>query len=267
MNIFFHEFKSYLKSVGIWSVAIFLIILIYFSAFNAIAIEAEDFARLMSSFPEELLIAFGMNDMNFTSLLGFFGIVFLFCQICLAIQASNYGFSMLSIEERELTADFLLPKPISRGKILTSKLLAAVLALTLTNLTVWASSFFVVNLVRDGREYDIKALVMVLGTIVIFQLFFLAVGMVLSLLMKRVRSVTPLSMALAFGMYILTVFGSMLGEDKFEIISPFTHFDPNYIINNGSYDLPLVMISVSVIIVAIPVSYLLYQKRNIASAV
>ena len=74
-------------------------------------------------------------------------------------------------------------------------------------------------------------------------------------------------MALSFGMYILNIFGSMLGEDTLEIVSPFRHFDPNYILANGSYDLPLVMISVIVIVVAIPASYVLYQKRNIAAAV
>jgi len=224
MNIFIHEFKSYLRSVAIWSAANFLIILIYFSAFSTIAVAAEDITRLMSSFPEELLIAFGMTNMDFTSLLGFFGVVFLFCQICLAIQASNYGFSLVSIEERELTADFLLPKPIGRGRILSAKYLAAILSLTITNLTVWASSFFVINLVRDGRDYDQNTLLLILSSIVIFQLFFLVLGVFISLLMKRVRSVTPLSMALAFGMYILNIFGSMLGDDKLEIISPFRLF-------------------------------------------
>ena len=63
MNIFYHEFKSYLKSVGIWSAALFLIILVYFSAFNSFAVEAEQFSQLMDSFPEELLIAFGMTDL------------------------------------------------------------------------------------------------------------------------------------------------------------------------------------------------------------
>lgn len=266
MNIFFHEFKSYLKSVGIWSVAIFLVNLIYFSAFSAIATEAADLERLMSSFPEELLLAFGMNNMDFSSLLGFFGVVFLFSQVCLAIQASNYGFSLVSIEERELTADFLLPKPVGRGKILTSKLLAAFAALTITNLSVWASSFIVINLNRNGRSLDVQSLVLILSTIVFFQLFFLSVGIVISLLMKRVRSVIPLSMALSFGMYILNVFGNMLGDDKLEIISPFNHFDPNYILANGKYNLPLVMISVVVILIAIPASYYLYQRRNITSA-
>lgn len=267
MNIFIHEFKSYLKSVGIWSVAIFLINLIYFSAFTAIAAEAEELETLMASFPEELLIAFGMNNMNFSSLLGFFGVVFLFTQVCLAIQASNYGFSLVSIEERELTADFLLPKPVSRGEILTSKLLAAFSALTITNLATWISVFFVINQVADGRSYEVKSLVLILSSIVLFQLFFLSAGIVISLLMKRVRSVIPLSMALSFGMYILNIFGNMLGEDKLEVISPFRHFDPNYVLANGTYDLPMVMISVGVILIAIPASYLLYIRRNIASAV
>lgn len=267
MNIFTHELKSYTKSVIIWSAANFLIILIYFSAFSTISVEAAELESLMSSFPEELLIAFGMDHIDFTSLLGFFGVVFLFCQICLAIQASNYGFSLISIEERELTADFLLPKPVARGKILTAKLLAAFLALTITNLAVWASSFFVIHINSNGRVYDLNTLVLILSTIVLFQLFFYSTGVLISLLMKRVRSVIPLSMALSFGMYILNIFGTMLGDDKLEIISPFRHFDPNYILANGSYDLPLVMISVAVIVIAIPASYVLYQKRDIAAAV
>ena len=39
-----------------------------------------------------------------------------------------------------------------------------------------------------------------------------------------------------------------------------------YSVDDGSYDLPLVMISVIVIVIAIPASYYLYGKRNIAAA-
>ena len=108
---------------------------------------------------------------------------------------------------------------------------------------------------------------LLLLSIVLFQLFFLSVGMVISLLVKRVRSVTPYSMALAFGMYILNAFGNMIGEDSLEIISPFKHFEPNYIIKNAAYNLPLVLISVSVIIVSVAASYVLYSKRNILTPV
>lgn len=266
MNIFKHEFKSYLKSVLIWSVSIFLIILVYLAAFYSIADDLSMMDDLLSSFPDELLIAFGMTDLNFTSILGMFGLVFLFCQVCLAIQASNYGFSLVSIEEREFTADFLLAKPVGRARILTTKLLAALAALTLTNLSVWLSSFLVINYLNDGPPIDNKPLVMLLTSIVLFQLFFLAAGLLISLLMKRVRSVTPLSMALAFGMYVVSAFGGMLGDDTIDIISPFKHFEPNAILTNAAYD-PLVWISVVLILIAVPGSYFLYTRRNIHSAV
>jgi ABC-2 type transport system permease protein len=262
-----HEFKMSFRSVVIWSLSIALLIMVFMAAFSSIAADAALLNEAMAQFPEELLLAFGMTNLDFSTVLGFFGLAFLFCQICLAIQASNYGFGLVSVEERELTADFLLVKPVGRTKILTSKLLSAITGLTITNLVVWISSFAFINLFNRGKEYDTGALVMLLLSIVLFQLFFLTVGMIISLLVKRVRNVTPFSMALAFGMYILNAFGGLLGRETVEIISPFKQFEPNYILNNAAYNLPLVLLSVFIILASAAGSYMLYTKRDIASAV
>jgi len=261
MNIYKHDFKMTFKSVLIWSVSLTALIFLYMSVFTSIAADAELMNEMLSQFPDELLIAFGMDGMDMSTVMGFYGFIFLFCQICLAIQAANYGFSLVSI------ADFLLAKPISRTQILTSKLLAALTGLTITNLVVWASSFGFIEMFRDGRPYETTPLLLLLLSIVVFQLFFLSVGLLISLLAKRVRSVTPFSMALAFGMYVLSAFGGMLGDDTLEKISPFKHFDPNPIIQGSAYDTPLVLLNVSVIVIAIIGSYVLYNKRNIPSAV
>ena len=266
MNIFIHEFRMNLKSVVIWSVSMALLLLIYISAFSSIAEDAALMNEMLSAFPEELLIAFGMTDMDWSTIMGFFGVAFLFCQVCLSIQAANYGFSLVSIEERELTADFLLAKPIGRSQILTSKLLAALAGLTITNLVVWISSFSIIAIVNARESYNTEALLLLLASIIVFQLFFLTVGMLISLLVKRVRTVTPYSMALAFGLYVLSAFGGMMGDAKLELISPFKHFEPNYIIKNLAYDMPLVMISVGAILISVVGSYWLYARRNIHSA-
>ena len=223
--------------------------------------------QLIASFPRELLIAFGMQDMDLSSVLGFFAVLFVFCQLCLAIQAANYGFGLVSIEESEWTADFLLSKPITRSKILTSKLLAALASLAITEAFTWLFSILSVNIFRNGQEFQLKALVSLLLSMSIFQLFFLSVGIFISLLVKRVRSVTPFSMGLVFGLYILNAFGSMIGEQSLEIISPFKHFTPNYIVHHAAWEMPLALISIIVIIIAFVASYILYNKRNIASAV
>lgn len=265
MNIFTHEFKMHLRSVITWSVAVAAVASLYLSIFPTFAKNTALINEAMASFPPEFRAAFGMGDVDFSTVLGFFTFVYLFLQIMLAIQAANYGFGLVSIEERELTADFLMAKPVARPQIMTSKLLAALASLAITQAVVWASTFGFINAFKGDKTCDVHILVLLLLGLIVFQLFFLTVGLVISLLVKRVRSITPYAMALGFGMYVLSAFGDMLGESALEKITPFKHFDPHYIIKNGAYDVPLVMISVVVIIISVAGSYWLYIRRDIPS--
>jgi ABC-2 type transport system permease protein len=163
----------------------------------------------LSRYPAELRSAFGLDKMDLSSVLGFFSFVFLFVQLCLAIQAANVGFGLVSVEETDLTADFLMTKPVSRTRILNSKLLAAILGLTITNLAIWASAFLATSLFTEGREVDYPTLVLLLLSILVFQFFFLSVGLLISLLVRRIRSVTPFGLGLAFGAYVLNGFSRL----------------------------------------------------------
>jgi ABC-2 type transport system permease protein len=262
-NIFRHEFRTRLKSVVIWSLALTFLIVFFFSFFSVFADQAALMNEFLARYPQQLRAALGMDRMDLATVLGYYSFIFLFVQLCLAIQASNYGFGLVSIEESELTADFLLSKPVSRTQVLTSKLLAALTSLTITNLVVWVSSFAAISLFRGEREYEPLTLLLLLLSIVIFQLFFLSVGLVISLLVKRVRSVTPYALGLGFGSYVLSAFSGVFADVKLEYITPFKHFDPNYIIQHGAYNMPLVLLNVAVTLVALAVSYWLYIRRDI----
>jgi ABC-2 type transport system permease protein len=98
---------------------------------------------------------------------------------------------------------------------------------------------------------------------VIFQLFFLSVGLVISLLVRRVRSVTPYSLGLGFGAYALGAFSGVFGEVALELITPFKHLDPAYIVRHGAYDTPLVLLNGAVTLVSVAASYWLYVRRDI----
>jgi ABC-2 type transport system permease protein len=266
-NIFWQELQMHLRSVASWSLSILLLILIFGSLYSGFAEDAALLNQMMAKFPPQLLAAFGMTGVDLSTVLGYFGLLFLFVQICLAVQAANYGFALVSIEEREWTADFLLAKPVGRTQILTSKLLAALCGLAVTDVVVWLSTFGFIGLFAAGKPYEVGSLALVLLSIIPFQLFFLAVGLAISLLVKRIRSVTPYAMGLAFGMYLLAAFGDMLGESALEKITPFKHFDAAYIVQHGAWDAPLALISVVVIGIALVGSYLLYRRRDIPSVV
>jgi ABC-2 type transport system permease protein len=267
MNIFKHEFKARLGSVLTWSLSICALQAIYMPFFRSFAKDTALLNELMASFPPELLMAFGMADIDLVSILGFFGVVFLFVQICLAIQAANYGLALVSIEETEWTADFLLTRPVRRPHIMTAKLLAATACLAITGAAAAAAGVISVYAFGAGEQVDSHALSLLLLTIPVFQLTFLTVGMAISLLVGRIRSVTPYSMGLVFGLYILNAFGGLIGDLSLEAISPFKHFAPGYIVKHGSWDLPLALVSVALIVISVAASYPLYARRDIPAAV
>lgn len=250
-------------SVGTWSLAVAAILLVYFSFFPLFADQAALMNQMLERFPGPMRTAFGLDRMDLSTVLGFYSFVFLFVQLCLAIQAGNYGFGLVSVEEAERTADFLLSKPVSRRQVLTSKLLAALIALSLTDLVLWLSSWAAVSLFRDGREYDGRTLLLLLLSAPIFQLFFLGVGLVMSLRVKRMRSVTPYSLGLGFGAYVLSAFSGLLGDVQLELITPFKHLDAARIVQQGSYDTPLVLLNLGVTLVSLGLAYVLYPRRDI----
>lgn len=86
-TIYWHEFRSRLRWVIVWSVAVAAIIFLFSSIFPGFATQAATVKELMSKFPLALLDAFGMQNTDLSSVLGFYGFIFVFVQLCLAIQA------------------------------------------------------------------------------------------------------------------------------------------------------------------------------------
>jgi ABC-2 type transport system permease protein len=262
-TIFRYEFRSHLRSLLTWSLAVTLILLFFFSIFPSFADQAALMNQMLQKFPPAMLKAFGLTQVDLSTVLGFYSFVVLFVQICLAVQASNYGFGLVSIEESELTADFLLSKPVSRVKVLTSKLLAAFACLGITSLVVSVSSILVIALFKGSRSFDAGTLLLILASLFIFQCFYLGVGLFISLLLKRIRSVTPFALGLAFGTYILAAFSDVFSEVSLELITPFKHLNPSYIVQNGAMNAPLVLLDLAVSLLAIAISFWLYNRRDI----
>jgi len=264
-SIFRYEVRQRWSSVAIWAGSLAGLLLMFMALFPSFSADMAAMNQVLENFPPELKAAFGLNALDLATLEGYFGFCFVFCQLCLAIQAANYGLSLVSVEEDELTADFLLTRPLSRPIILTSKLLATLTSLLVTQIIFWVVSLASIAMFKGDAQYEPRAIMLLLGSGVIFQLIFFSLGLLISLLVRRMHSVTPWSLGLAFGTYVISAFSGILGDAKLEYLSPFKHFDPGKIISEMQYDATLVVVDVVLVIVAIGASYWLYQKRDIAS--
>ncbi|MBI9013739.1 MAG: ABC transporter permease subunit [Clostridiales bacterium] len=266
MNIFRYEFRMYRKSILIWSLSMAAILIVFMALYPTFARDTKFVEQMLENYPEEMLKAFGMNGtLPLSTILGFLAFLFVFIQLCLAIQAANYGFSILSVEEREFTADYLISKPVSRTHILNAKFGAAFLALIITDVFLTLSTFGAIELYRDGAIYEVKYVVILLSSVIFFQLFFLSIGMAVSVLTKKIRNVLTFSLGISFGTYILNAVGAIIGGNTLKYLSPFAHFEPGYILELSKYDMKMAMISIVLTIVFLIITYILYPRRDIQS--
>ncbi|MBL4953234.1 ABC transporter permease subunit [Neobacillus sp. OS1-32] len=262
MNIFLHELKDNRKSTIIWTLSLVAVVVLFMALFPSIAKDSEAFKKVLENYPESLRKAIGMSLDSITSLLGFYSYVFTYVVLCGAIQAMNLGVSMLSKETREKTADFLLTKPVTRTQIVTAKLLAAVVSLILSNLVVIMAALVAAQAVSE-RSFDTKAFLLISLTAFFVECMFLALGILISVLVPKIKSVLPLSLGTVFGFFILNMFGSVIGDKAVRYLTPFKYYDPGYISKHQTYEIRFIVIEVIFIIVAVTASYFIYAKKDI----
>jgi ABC-2 type transport system permease protein len=268
VNIFSFEFRKYLGSLWIWALSLIGLLVMFMAFYPMLAEDAAVLDLFLSYYPEELLKAFGMGgELSLATVAGFLAFTFAMVQLCLAIQSAYYGFHFLSVEERELTADFLYAKPVSRARVLGAKYLAAMGALLATNGAVWAGTFLSIAWFGGDAPYDSRAVIALLLSVPIFQLFFFSLGFLATALTKKLAGVLGPAVAIASVLYMLNALRRIVGGELLGLLSPYYHFDPNYILAHGEWDLALASMSVIFIAGANIAAWLLFSRRDLRTAV
>lgn len=262
MNIFLHELKAYQKSTMIWSISLILVVVLFMSLFPAFTKDVTEFKKLLEGYPEPVRKALGMDLNTLFSILGFYCYALTFITLCAAIQAMNLGTSIVSKEVREKTADFLLTKPVTRSMIITAKLLAALVSLVITNVIYFAAASFMAFQVKT-EDFSFQTFFLLSLTILFIQLMFLAMGIIISVSVPKIKSVLSVSLSTVFAFYFLGVIGSTTDDEAKRYISPFKYFDTSYIMEKSSYEVSFLIVGAVLIILAIAASYRVYSKKDI----
>ena len=143
MTLVKHELKQGKISFLIWTISIGFLMAICIFLFPEMKGQMEsvnDVFASMGSFTE----AFGMDRLNFGTLTGFYAVE---CGNILGLGGAFYAAlcaaTVLSKEEKDKTAEFLLTHPVSRKRIITEKLIAVLIQITAMNLIIYALDKYV----------------------------------------------------------------------------------------------------------------------------
>jgi len=262
MNMFLHELQAYKKFTALWILTLVGLVVIFLSMFPTISREAEEFKRIMEGFPESIRLALGLSVENIGSIVGYYSYIFLYISLFGAIQAMIIGVSILSKEVRQKTADFLLTKPVTRSQIVTAKLLAGFSSLVITNMAFLGAATLMASLV-ETKEYSTLLFLLLSLTLFFLQLIFLALGMIVSVLVPKIKSVLSISLGIVFTFFILGALISTREDHALRYLTPFKYFDFAYIIQHSSYESSFIAAAIGFIAIAITASYIIYSKRDI----
>jgi len=262
MNIYIRELKAHRKSLLIWCAGMIFLVAAGMGKYSAGAAAGDNsMNELMTQMPKSLQNLFGVGVFDLTIALDFFGILFLYILFLAAIHAVMLGSGIISKEERDRTAEFLLVKPVSRKKILTAKLLASVTILLIFFLVTYAVSYAILSYYSKGMAFE-NGLMKLMASFGAIQLLFLSVGAFFAGIFKNPKRSVAAGTAVMMIMYLLAVIADIVENLNFlKYLTFFKYYDAKDILK-GSYSLVYPVISAAAIALLIYGAYHYYQKRD-----
>ncbi|MGG6314462.1 ABC transporter permease subunit [Paenibacillus macerans] len=263
MNIFWRELKAYRKALIIWSVCMFLLVVSGMSKYTAYSAGGAS-ADVFNDMPKTMKALLGMGSFDVTQMSGFFAMLFLYIELTAAIHAVLLGSGIIAKEERDKTVEFLMAKPVSRGTVVTSKLLAALTNVVTLNLVSLVSSIAMVAAYNKGPDIT-GEIVQFLGSMLLVQLIFLSLGAALSSLLKRPKASGSMATGIMLASFVIAKITDMTDRLNFlNLLSPFKYFSYSRIVEGEGIHAGIAALSIALAAVLAVSTYVLYRKRELS---
>lgn len=255
-----YNFKNFIMWFGILCAMFLMVFLVYPSITSGMNTDA--FEQIMAAFPKELLKAFNMDLTAITSVFGWYKTEGLVLFLLLgSIYSALLGINILSKEESNKTIEFLYSKPISRKRIVTSKLLSGLLYVTA--LVIGTSLFNLAGFAINGEvEIGLFLSLSLSPVLTFYPIYFIC--FLIGVLIKRPKKIYGIGIAFVMISYFMQLIGDM--SDKVKIIkyfSVFTLTPIRDIINSSSFNIIYLIISVLICFVATILIYYFYNKKEL----
>ena len=260
MTLVKHELKQGRTAFLIWTAAVGGLLAVCVFLFPEMRGEMEGVSDIFSSMGS-FTAAFGMDRLNFGTLTGFYAVE---CGNVLglggAFFASLCAVGILSREEKERTAEFLLAHPVSRRRIITEKLAAVLVQVTAMNLIIYAVSVGAIAAVGEAVPW--KEINLLHLAYYLLQLELAGICFGISAFMRKGTVGTGLGIAAV--MYFLNLIANIAESAEFlKYITPFGFCEGADIVANGSLDGKLVVIGMAVGLIGVTAAYVKYGGKDI----
>lgn len=262
MTIYKKELRQSFKSFCIWTGAIAFMMLVCILLFPEMKNQMDSVSEVFANMGG-FTAAFGMDKLSFGEIMGFYGIE---CGNVIGIGggffAALVGIAVLSKEEKERTAEFLLTHPVSRFSVVTQKLLSVLTQVILLNVIVTAVSFAAISAI--GEKLKTTEFFLLHSAYLIMQLEISCICFGISAFIKR--GSVGIGLGLALALYFMNIVCNISEQANFlRYITPYAYAEASSIISEAKLDIGLIAVGAGIAVIGAAAGYLKYLKKDIAS--
>lgn len=262
MNIYFKELKDYRLPLLFWSLGVIAYLIAAMSKYQGFSRSETSLTETIESLPAGISAVFGLASLDLQSAGGYFALSVMYLAVMLGIHAALIGSGIISKEETDKTIEFLFSKPLTRSRILFSKIIAAFTVVVALNLVTLAASVVAVAAFNEGPSINAEILFL-MPCIFFIQIIFLMVGVSLAAVMRRPKRAGLLAGAVLLAAFIASVFVDLSEKYSFlKYATPFKYFDSKTVYAEDKYDITYIIITVAIVAALLVVSRFAYKKRD-----
>lgn len=262
MNLFKREMKANLKSLIIWCIGVIFMVASGMAKYSSLEGTGQSMNALMADMPKSLQAIMGTGSLDLSTPIGYYGVLFLYLAVMAAIHSTMLGSNIIAKEERDKTVEFLLVKPISRTKMITSKLIAALVNILIFNIVTFASSVGMVQKYAEGENVTGDITLLMVGMLIL-QLIFLVIGTAIAAIYKNAKKATSLATGILLFLFILSIAIDMNEKlDGLKFLTPFKYYDAKLVLEEGGFEPHYLALSALLVLGLAIVTYVFYRKRD-----
>ena len=260
MTLVKHELRQGKLSLLIWTGAIGFLLAVCVFLFPEIKGQMGDVSDVFASMGS-FTAAFGMDRLNFGTLIGFYAIE---CGNVLGLGGAFFAalcaVGILSKEEKERTAEFLLTHPVSRIRVITEKLMAVLIQIFVMDIVIFAVS--VGSMAAIGEEIPWKEVSLMHLSFFLLQVELAGICFGISAFLRK--GSVGIGLGVAIMMYFLNLVANMAEVAEFlKYITPFGYTEGADIVTNGCLDGTKVLLGMGYAAIGIAAAYWRYTKKDI----
>ncbi|WP_138203553.1 ABC transporter permease subunit [Haloimpatiens lingqiaonensis] len=263
MNLYIREMKAHRKALIIWCIGMVFMVGAGMAKYGGLSSTGQDMSGIIAKMPKALQSVVGAGLFDLSKASGFYGVLFLYLVIMSTIHAAILGATIISKEEMDKTSEFLFVKPISRNKIITCKILAALSNILILNIVTLISSLIIVGNYGKGEAVANDIGVLMIGMFIL-QLMFMFLGTGMAAISNRAKNAAQLTTGILMTTYILSMAIDMNENlEKLKYITPYKYYDAKNLMYGRGFETVYLVLSFMIIMLLVILTYVFYEKRDL----